>query len=64
MGGRGSKKKPRNEDRWDWIKDVPDNRLKNYVKRSSYLNDRPDPTGRSIHDVAFWAQKELDRRGK
>ena len=64
MGGRGSNKKPKYLDRWDWLKDVSDKRLRNYVKRSTYLSGKPDPTGRSIHDVGYWAEKELSKRGK
>ena len=64
MGGRGRIQKDDQNygDRWNWIKDVSENRLKNYIKRSTYVGDRPDPAGRSIHDVAFHAEKELSRR--
>jgi len=64
MGGRGSSKKQKYQGRWDWLEDVEDSRLRNYIKRSTYLTDKPDPTGRAIHDVAYWAEKELARRGK
>lgn len=66
MGGRGGNVQSNNDnaDRWDWIKDVEDYRLQNYIKRSMYLEGKKDPSGRSIHDVAYWAEKELERRKK
>jgi hypothetical protein len=66
MGGRGGnvQKSTNNADRWDWLKDVEDNRLKNYIKKSMYLEGKADPLGRSIHHVAYWAEKELERRKK
>ena len=63
MGGRGLNQERKNPDRWDWLQDVETYRLKNYINRSTYLGGKPDPTGRSIHDVAYWAEKELERRG-
>ncbi len=38
MGGRGGsvQKNNDNADRWDWIRDVEDYRLKNYIKRSMF----------------------------
>lgn len=64
MGGRGGdvQKKEDNKDRWAWLIDVEDRRLENYVKRSMYLEGKADPAGRSIHDVGYWAGKELARR--
>lgn len=66
MGGRGGdvQKIKENSDRWDWLQDVEDNRLENYIKRSMYLEGQADPTGRAIHDVGYWAEKELLRRKK
>lgn len=67
MGGRGghfeADKEIEREDTWEWLKDVETKRLKKYIKRSKYLENQYDPQGRSIHDVGFWAQKELNRRG-
>ena len=62
MGGRGKIKKIKNKDRWSWLEDVSDQRLNKYIKRSMYLSGSGDPQGRSIHDVAYWAGKELQRR--
>lgn len=62
MGGRGLNQKSHHPDRWDWLQDVETHRLQNYINRSTYLTGKPDPTGRSIHHVAYWAQKELERR--
>tara|TARA_B100000614_G_scaffold121254_1_gene108615 strand:- start:128 stop:322 length:195 start_codon:yes stop_codon:yes gene_type:complete len=62
MGGRGLNHQRKNTDRWDWLQDVETQRLKNYINRSTYLSGKPDPTGRSIHDVAYWAEKELEKR--
>jgi hypothetical protein len=63
MGGRGKKLKHFPDgDSWQWLQDVNDDRLQNYIKRSNYLADKKDPQGRSIHDVAFHAERELKRR--
>lgn len=64
MGGIGLNPKRRIKERWDWLQEVDTNRLKNYIKRSNYLTNQADPEGRSIHDVGFWAEKELARRGQ
>ncbi len=62
MGGRGRKQEPKNRNSWEWLKDVETDRLENYIKRSRYLGDKPDPQGRSIHDVGYHAERELKRR--
>lgn len=64
MGGRGSNKSKKflDGDRWKWLQEVDQNRLKNYIKKSNYLAGKSDPQGRSIHDVAFHAERELKRR--
>lgn len=63
MGGRGMiVKEVIPEGRWKWLREVETGRLENYIKRSRFLGEKSDPQGRSIHDVAFYAQKELIRR--
>ena len=65
MGGRGFKaKKHEDSETWKWLRDVDDKRLENYIKRSNYLENKADPQGRSIHDVAYHAEKELARRNQ
>ena len=82
MGGRGAgvggvgnvgqdSSKYYRDERWDWLKEVPNKRLENYIKRADFLkkfygkDGRPncDPQGRSIGSVGYWAKKELERRG-
>lgn len=64
MGGRGAEqsKKYEDGDRWKWLQEVDQTRLENYIKRSNYLHGKSDPHGRSIHDVAFHAEREIKRR--
>lgn len=64
MGGRGKTQEIEFEpgDSWKWLQDVDQDRLKKYIKRSNYLSGKPDPKGRSIHDVAYHAEQELKRR--
>lgn len=66
MGGRG-KNNYQNDgisERFSWVKDVSTDRLQGYIARSNYLggDKNGDPQGRSIHVVAYYAQKELDSR--
>lgn len=70
MGGRG-KAQDNSENRYDsdnfgWVKDVSDQRLKNYIKRARHigLTHGSDPEGRSIHILSYYAEKELANRGK
>ena len=64
MGGRGldTSNNSSDKDKWQWLRDVESSRLEKYIKRSLYLGDKPDPKSRSIHDVAYHAERELKRR--
>ncbi|MBW1673578.1 MAG: hypothetical protein JRJ45_07995 [Deltaproteobacteria bacterium] len=67
MGGRGSdisSSSPKlKESKWAWIKTVPTNRLIGYSERANTLSGIPDPQGRNIHGVGYYADRELISRG-
>jgi hypothetical protein len=65
MGSRGKIAEDKTiSERWNWLDDVSDERLRAYIKRADYLEDKKDPQGRDIHSVGYYARKVLEKRGK
>lgn len=59
MGGR-SRKQPF-VDRWDWVKDLSDNRLDKYGQMSC-IKSHQNPADESKRSLNYWAAQEFERR--